>query len=380
MRILHVAQPVDAGVPQVVVDLVTEQVRRGWDVVVACPDDGWLPRSARLAGGQVVPWAASRSPGLSVVRETWAIAALVRQVTPSVVHLHSAKAGLAGRLAVRGRVPTVFQPHAWSFEAVDGVMGRVTRWWERVAARWTHLIVTVSEAEAARGRTAGVMAPTTVVPNGVDVTRWAPQDRAAARASLGLPDVPTAVCVGRLTRQKGQDLLLGAWSAVRDQVPDAQLILVGDGPDRLRLELAAVAGVRFAGHQDDPAPWYAAADVVVMPSRWEGMALVPLEAMAASRSVVATDVAGGREAMGQLTGAVVPIDDRAALAEAVSARLADPELAVREGARGRTRVTEQFDVLRSTAAVSDATRALVLEEPRGGIDGRMAGQGTGLRG
>jgi glycosyltransferase involved in cell wall biosynthesis len=358
VRILHVAQPVEAGVPRVVVDLVADQVGRGWDVVVACPATGWLPTTAAAAGARLVPWEATRSPGPTTPLEARALAAVVRSVQPGVVHLHSAKAGLAGRLAVRGHRPTVFQPHAWSFEAADGPIGAASRVWERTASRWTHLVVAVSEAEAARGRAAGVDAPVLMARNGVDVRRLTPRDRATARAALGLDDRPLAVCVGRLAEQKGQDVLVAAWPAVRAAVPGARLVLVGDGPARPAIEALAGEGVVVAGGSDDPATWYAAADVVAVPSRWEGMALVPLEAMASGRTVVGTDVDGMREALGDDAGAVVPVEDPDRLAAAITARLGNPSLAAREGAAGRARAVALFDVRVSAAAVGDAVAGL----------------------
>jgi glycosyltransferase involved in cell wall biosynthesis len=358
MRILHVSQPVEAGVPRVVVDLVTDQVQRGWDVVVACPPTGWLPDAARHAGARVLPWNATRSPGPVTARETYALARIIRQVQPGAVHLHSAKAALAGRLALRGRLPTVVQPHAWSFEAVTGLIGVSTRWWERWGARWSHLVVAVSEAERLRGVEAGIRSPAVVAPNGVDLDVWAPRDGAAVRAGLGLHQGPAVVCVGRLAPQKGQDLLVAAWPEIRRTVPDATLLLVGDGPDRAALEAAAGPGVLFVGPVDDAALWYAAADVVVAPSRWEGMALVPIEAMASGRSVVTTDVSGARETLGGVAGAIVPIGDRQALVEAVLDRLTDPSLAAREGAAGRARAVELFDVRRTSAIVGDAVARL----------------------
>lgn len=76
-------------------------------------------------------------------------------------------------------------------------------------------------------------------------------------------------------RQKGQDVLLEAWDAVLRRVPEARLVLVGDGPDSARLRAGAPRDVLFAGATDDAVPWYQAADLVVLPSRWEGMALAP---------------------------------------------------------------------------------------------------------
>lgn len=312
-RVLHVAQPVDAGVARCVTAYATDQRDAGLDARVACPASGPLPGWLRSAGVPVVAWEATRSPGPSVVAETRRLAAVVAECDPDVVHLHSSKAGLAGRLALRGRRPTVFQPHAWSFAAVGGAVRTASLGWERVAARWADVVVCVSEAECDEGRRCGIRARRwEVVPNGVDLDRFTP---------LPHPDaVPRAVCVGRLSRQKGQDVLLAAWRLV--DVPGAELVLVGDGPDRAALSRDLPDGVRLVGRQEDVTPWYAAATVVAVPSRWEGMALTALEALACGRPVVASDVTGMREALP--ADALVPAEDPAALAAALTRRLREP--------------------------------------------------------
>jgi glycosyltransferase involved in cell wall biosynthesis len=321
-RVLHVAQPADAGVARCVADFAAEQRAHGLDARVACPPDGPLAGWLRAAGVPYAAWPATRSPGASVPGETRRLASIVATADPDLVHLHSAKAGLAGRLALRGRRPTVFQPHAWSFAAVTGPVRAASLAWERYAARWADVVVCVSEAERRDGEAAGLRPRRwAVVPNGVDLARWTPSPRAAARERLGLDaGAPYVVCVGRLSRQKGQDVLLAGWPAVRETVPGARLVLVGDGPDAGALRAASPEGVTFAGRRDDIADWYAAADVVAVPSRWEGMALTPLEALACGRPVVGSDVTGMRE-----TGAeLVRPEDPAALASALSQRLQHP--------------------------------------------------------
>ncbi|MGY1640758.1 glycosyltransferase [Geodermatophilus sp. SYSU D00703] len=364
VHVVHVAQPTTEGVARCVVGLVHHQVSAGLDVTVVCPDDGWLAREALAGGARHVPWAAQRTPGPVVARETLALRRILHRLGPSLVHLHSAKAGLAGRLALRGGVPTVYQPHAWSFLAVQGVLRRATLAWEVWAVRWTERVVCVSEAECHDAAALGVQLDgvARVVPNGVDTSRFGPRDRAEARARLGLGDGPLAVCVGRLSEQKGQDVLLEAWPAVRESVPGARLALVGEGPWLDRLSSSAGEGVVLAGHSPDPRDWYAAADVLVVPSRWEGMALVPLEAGASGRSVVMTDVAGAREVLLPGTGAVVPTEDVAALAGAVSARLQDRAAADREGAAARGHVTDSYGLSASGARMLEVY-AEVLDEP-----------------
>ncbi|MFI6105776.1 glycosyltransferase [Streptomyces sp. NPDC051310] len=363
---LHVVQPGDGGVARVVTDVVGAQVAQGMRVVVACPPGVPLASAVRAAGAEVHPWPAGRDPGWRLPAECRRVARIVARVRPDLVHAHSAKAGMAARLAVRGRVPTVHQPHAWSFEAVGGPAGVVARYWERwAAALWTDRIVCVSEAERERGVRAGVRAPWSVVHNGVDTGRFADgPDRAAARAALAhrfaalAPASPLVVCVGRLCRQKGQDALLQAWRTVVEHVPRARLALVGEGPAGAALRAAAPASVVFAGAVEDPAPWYRAADLVVLPSRWEGMALAPLEAMASGRAVVVTDVDGARESLapGHDVHCLVPPDDPDALAAALTRLLQRPLLRQTLGREARSHACAAYDVRRVGAALTEVYR------------------------
>src|SRR4051812_34889150 len=139
-HVLHVSVPTTEGVAAVVAGYVGDQRGRGWRVTVACPESGWLGASARAAGAEGVAWRAGREPGPGTALEAQRLRRVVSQVRPDVVHLHSAKAGLAGRLVVRGRVPTVVQPHAWSFLAATGAVRAVSTAWERWGARWTDLL------------------------------------------------------------------------------------------------------------------------------------------------------------------------------------------------------------------------------------------------
>ncbi|MFD3969705.1 glycosyltransferase [Streptomyces cyaneofuscatus] len=363
LTVLHLVQPVDGGVARVVTDLVRAQTVAGLRPVVACPPGSPLAVGAAAAGAQVRGWSATRAPGPRLAGEVAAARRIVRDCRPHVVHAHSAKAGLAGRIAVRGKVPTVFQPHAWSFEAVDGRTAELALNWERFGARWADHILCVSESERRTGQQAGIAARWSVIHNGIDLDRFRPggqADRAAARAALpSLDGAPLVVCVGRLTRQKGQDVLLDAWRRLR--VPGARLVLVGDGPDRAGLEEAAPAGVLFTGASTDVRPWIHAADVVVLPSRWEGMALAPLEAMACGRAVVMSDVNGARESVapGDEGHLLVPPEDPAALAASLTALLTDPELREEVSHRALRHARAAFDVRRTAGAVAGLYQEIV---------------------
>ncbi|MFE3016333.1 glycosyltransferase [Streptomyces sp. NPDC059256] len=391
--ILHLVQPVEGGVARVVIDLVKAQTEEGLRAVVACPSGGELASAVESMGVPVHRWQAGRAPGPRLAREVFTAARLIRGLAPDLVHAHSAKAGLVARLAVRGRIPTVFQPHAWSFDAVGPTGARLALAWERHGARWSTRTLCVSESERRAGQAAGIDTRWTVIHNGIDLKRFNTDhldnpdhpdrpyhpdradlsDAGEGKRQLGLKprdlsgipaDAPLVLCVGRLCRQKGQDVLLAAWPRITAAVPSAHLVLLGDGPERERLTRTAPPHVTFAGASPDVRPWLHTADLMVLPSRWEGMALAPLEAMACGLPVVVTDVSGARESLppGQETHGLVPPDDPRALADAVIALLRDPVLRTALGrqAHGHTRTTRDF---RATAAAVSGLYQDLLNSP-----------------
>jgi glycosyltransferase involved in cell wall biosynthesis len=164
-----------------------------------------------------------------------------------------------------------------------------------------------------------------VIYNGIDLERFAPADRSGARARLGLEaDRHVALYVGRLAPGKGLAVLVDAFAEVRRELPEARLVLLGDGP--LRREIAARGtgsglsdALRLAGEQPhaEVATWINAADVVVLPSESEGFPNVVREALACGRPVVATPVGDVPSIVGPETGALVPVGDAGALARAL---------------------------------------------------------------
>ena len=177
-RVLHVSMPTDGGTARCVRDIAHYQSRQGWTVFIASPGKGWLQDAGRRVGATHVMWDAARDPSPAMASEVLALQRIIKRVRPDVVHLHSSKAGLAGRLAVRGLVPTVFQPHAWSFEPLAGGRRTLSIHWERWAVRWTNVTVCVSRSEMFRGVEAGINGRYRVVPNGIDPSIWRPVTQA----------------------------------------------------------------------------------------------------------------------------------------------------------------------------------------------------------
>lgn len=215
--------------------------------------------------------------------------------------------------------------------------------------------------------------PIRLLRTGVPLDRFTPDaDGAAIRERHGLDGDPVVACVGRLVRRKGQDILVEAWPRVREAIPDARLLLVGDGP--LRDDLAKAAAEQPAGAitLTGRVPWdelpahHAAADVFAHPNRdrWlglesEGFGVIFLEAQAVGRPVIAGDSGGAPEALipGE-TGVLVDGTSTSEVADAVVEMLSDPARCKQMGAAGRRFVEEHFDWEVIVAGLHDDLAAL----------------------
>jgi glycosyltransferase involved in cell wall biosynthesis len=261
---------------------------------------------------------------------------LLRRSAYDIVHTHTSKPGVIGRLAAhRTGVPGILHTvHLFGFHEESGALatGAYSRI-ERQAAHWCDRIVTVSEyhRDWAMRLRIGTADKVVAIPNGV------PSDRASAgrptaevRAELGVTDKVSVVFTGRLSEQKGVEYLLRAIPLLGPERAMVRVLLAGDGPledslTALATELGVGDEVEFLGFRSDIGDLLSAADIVVLPSLWEGLSISLLEAMAAGRPVVTTTIGSNREVTRDgAVASLVPARDPAALATAIRQLVADP--------------------------------------------------------
>lgn len=276
----------------------------------------------------------------------WRLFQHLAAARPRIVHSFLPFANLLTAITARwARVPVVILSQRASYEQT------LTPFWRRVArwahARASHVIVNSDAArreEIAAGCEPGHI---TCVPNGIDLPAL---PVASNRARLGLPDGPLVVCVAQFAPEKGHADLIAAWPRVREAVPTATLVLVGDGALRREIEglatrLGAGDSVLFLGFRHPAQPYLAAADVVVLPSRTEGMPNALLEAMALGRPIVATRVGGVPELIEDgVSGWLVSGRNPAGLAGGLAALLTDKAAVAHLSAACRARVRDRFTV------------------------------------
>jgi glycosyltransferase involved in cell wall biosynthesis len=296
-------------------------------------------------------------------RAIGALTDLLRSSRPDLVHTTLADANTIGRAAgTLARVPVVtslvnvsYGPEylkdpglrAWKVRALHAA-DAATAWRVRRFHALTEHVANVMARRllVPRGRI-------DVVPRGRDplaLGERTPERRSAARTALGIPDdTPLVLSAARHERQKGLDVLIEAFAQVRNRVPGAQLVMAGrEGNETPSLQksiqrLGLDGSVHILGRRGDVPELMCAADCFVVPSRWEGLGSVLVEAMALQVPIVASDVAPIRETTaGDHCARLVPPGNPLALANALTATLAAPDGSVDQLKRARARFEQHY--------------------------------------
>ncbi len=328
---------------------------KGHGVTLACTATEFLGELE--ASGTIihnVPIARSVNPVKDLISliSLWSF---IRKGRYDSVHTHTTKAGLLGRLAARmAGVPLIIHtihdpPHN---SARNPILRKLYILMEQMASRWAHHIVTVSYAnyeEIIKQKIAPID-KVTVIREGIELSGYDLHvDRGAKRLDLSIPpDAKVVGIVARLEAAKGHIYLIDAIPEIIRQVPDGFFVIVGRGHLKDQLEARAKAlgvekRVLFTGFREDMLEIMNIFDVFTLPSLWEGLGIVLLEAMAFKLPIVASRVGGITDVVVDgTTGFLVPPADSKALAQAIITLLLNPEKAGKMGEEGFKRVSKEF--------------------------------------
>lgn len=338
MRVLVVLGTSTGGVGRHVHGLVTGLAGQGHSVLVACPTGVEERFGFSGAGARHVPLAISDRPRpLADLRVVATLGELLRQA--DVVHAHGLRAGGLACLAALGSdVPVVVTLH----NAAPGgaLTGRLYAALERLVARRATRVLGVSRDLVARMESLGAHSARLAVVPGPPPPDG-PVDRARLRDELGVPDGGVlALVVARLAPQKGLHLLLDALNELRDL--RLEVVVAGEGPQRAeiegRIEVEQLPA-RLLGHRQDVPALSAAADLVVSSAVWEGQPINLQEALHAGAAIVATDVGGSGDVLGE-AAILTPAGDAAALARGIRLLATDPAERERRRSLARARAAQ----------------------------------------
>jgi glycosyltransferase involved in cell wall biosynthesis len=368
MRVLYLITRADLGGAQVhLLDLLAG-FRNRLDPVVAVGEEGFFTDSVRRLGVSchIVPHLVHAVSPVNDWRAFREVATLIQAINPNVVHAHTSKAGVIGRMAAwwSGK-PSVFTAHTWCFAEGTSWKWRVVGIpSEKLAGRVGSAIINVSDANRRLAIERRIGRPGRVLRiwNGIaDVSQ---------RAQPSAPGPPTIVMVARFAPQKNHALLLRAVAGIDRPL---RVLFVGDGPTEPALQdearqLGIEDRVHFLGSRMDIPDILASAHVFALPSNWEGFPLSILEAMRAGLPVIASDVGGVSEAVADgSTGFLAGPSDLDTFRDRLLSLVETPALRERMGRAGRERYEANFTVERMLNRTLTVYRAAAS----GGSDAAM---------
>jgi glycosyltransferase involved in cell wall biosynthesis len=373
IRVLHVITTTIGGAGEHVLLLAKSLDKSKFDVTVAFGPGMPLDAEFEAARLRVVRLPLNRSASLGSAAAGLGLTRLMRKERFDIVHTHTSVAGAVGRVAARisGRHIVVHMLHALAgHDNVPIVQRSLLNLVERVLDLLTDHYIGGSDAIVRNAIAKGIARKEKVsrIYYALDVERF-DQNREgglAWRDRMGIPaNAPLVGFVGRLERQKGVEDFLLAAAVCAETLSDVRFVIVGDGPLRSKLiqqtsKLGLQDRVTFVGWLTDIPPLMRAIEVLMVPSRWEAFGIVNLEAMAAQKPIVATNVEGIPEVVEHgRSGFLVEPGDVPALAKATLQLLEDPNLRAEFGVNGRRRLEQHFSPAQMVSAHEELYSALL---------------------
>jgi len=382
-KVLHMITELPVGGAQDNTLLTVEHLDKDkYDVtLMSSPGGSWVERALGIPDIRVVlnDRLQRRIHPISDLAAIWRIFHHIRQEQYDIVHTHSSKPGILGRIAARwAGVPIIVHTiHGFPFnDFMNVITKRFYIFLERIASRCADKLITVSNLNKKKAIELRLAKEDKFVNiySGIDLRRFTPDSVASRmKAELSIPGDHFVVgMVGRLSPQKDTSTFIEAVNILRQDTPNITCLLVGDGELRSGLEeLTDAFGlrdtIRFLGERSDVPEILDVLDVFVLSSLWEGLGRALTEAMAMAKPVVATAVEGVPELVhDHQTGILVQPKDPVSMARAIQRLLRDRALAEQLGRNAQKRVLQDFGFVTMIEQIDDLYDRLLDQRSREG--------------
>lgn len=359
IKVLHITQAVIGGTLEYIKLFFTNIDKEKFDVELVCPAYGPMKDEIEALGFKVYVIDMQREINLIKDFKTYEeLKCLIRRVKPDIVHLHSSKAGVLGRLAAyKNKIPNIYNPHGWSFSmVVSNKKKKVYALIEKFCSKYCDYIINISDDEQKLAIKYNISSKDKmkVIYNGIDIKKYETfYDRKKVLNELNIPEDSFIIgMVGRITKQKSPETFIQIASKLKDKIENAYFILVGDGELKFEIEelvkkLNVNDRVRITGWTNQVSKYISIFDVGLLTSKWEGFGLVLAEYMAAQKPVVASDVGGIKNVIiNDFNGILVNPDDINGFCDAIIKIKNDNELRKELKCNGYEIVNERFNIKR----------------------------------
>ena len=334
IRVLHIAEA--AGGVERYLETLFKYSKDQVENILVCSQNYDYKKFKTLADRVIVLNMAHDIEPSSDIKVERTLRRTIKQLKPDIVYAHSSKAGAFARIADLGlNNKVIYNPHGWAFNMQQSAKKKeMYKWVEKISAHFCNKIVCISDAERESALREKICKPSKlqVIYNGIDLEEIE-KTTPMSRDQLGIPDDAFVVgMVGRLSKQKAPDTFVKAAKLIKEKIPNAFFLMVGDGELRDQTEelinqYDLGSSFLITGWVDNPTAYMKIMDVGMLLSRWEGFGLVLPEYMACGVPIVATNVdAIPNIVTNGVNGMLVDKDDYHKAADAVDKLFKQPDL------------------------------------------------------
>lgn len=368
MKILHIVQA-PGGVERYLQMLLDMMDKKKYQNIVICSSDydrDYFEKNKIKYYGMDL----KRSIGISDFVAVIKVRKLIKKISPDVIYCHSSKGGAIGRLANIGlNYKCIYNPHGWAFNMKCNKMKKsLYKITEKILSKFCDSIVCISEAEkkSALDNKISPEEKLIVIKNGIDIEKYK-HENTISRESLNIPEDAYVVgTVARLSKQKAPDIFIRMAEKVKDKIPNAFFVMVGDGDEREEIEIFIKNSnlknsVIITGWIDNSFSYMKIFDVGLLLSRWEGFGLVLSEYMLAQIPIVATSVDAIPYIIeNEKNGLLVKVDDISETTKAVIRLHDNIDLCKQMIAKAFQEVNEKYDMKRVSAEHEELIERIFL--------------------